>query len=220
MKTYILFLLFLLGKLSSTAQCNYQTFLNVSMGSSLYDCYNTLQLNKSTSEVTKNPYQKYWDSPSYLKGDSVYKTQIDFNLKNPCSGLKEEIEGHYYFVDDKLYFVSIKIHISKPEYETGLALYEKFISDVRKENQLKFEFPFETISKEYSTKAKEKIGEGIRFYSSEIASKDCKLSYSSISIYQEYNWDRDRQIHTDIKEYIIQLEIINLKSIKLTCKGY
>lgn len=220
MKNLLLLLFFNFASLNSFAQCNYPTLLNGIMGNSLYDCYNILQLNKDAIEVTKNPYQKYWEAPKYLNGDSVYKTQIDFKLKGSCFYGNELIDCRYSFVDDKLYCISVKIHISKSQYEQAFETYNKFISEVRKENRLKFEFPFEGFNTEYTSKAEEKIGEGIRFYISESASKECKLSYVSISLLQEFNWDRNRQIHTDVKEYIIQLEKVNLKQTKLTCKGF
>ena len=218
MKTILIFV-FLINSIFSIAQCNYNFLLSSKMGSSLYDTYNSLQLNKFTIQVTKDSY-KYWEKLDYLNGDSVFRSQINLELRNPCDCGNETIDAHYLFADDMLYRIEITIHIPKNQYLQGFALYKKFIEDVKLENYYKYNWTGSIKNKDEKTRSEEKIGEFVSFCTSEMEAYSCKYSSVEISFKQEYSWSQYTHTHGDISEYIIQLSKVNLKFTKLTCKGF
>lgn len=220
MRLIKIFLLSLCSAHLGLCQCDNANLLSGKMGTSLYDCYNSLQLNKAAISVIKDPYQKYWKRYDYLKDDSVFYTQINLELKNPCDVGNEIVKGSYLFSDDKLYKIILKIRISKDHFAEGYALYKKFIAEIREKNYYKYSINHEIKSTDFRTQSKEKTGEDIMFFTSKLATQNDKLKYVSISFNHEFARNENTGREGDISEYVIELEKVDLQTTKLTNEGF
>lgn len=197
----------------SYSQCGISELFPVKHGMTKFQVLNVLNSQKNITGIIE--FLHSWDKIDYLKNDSVFKNQINFNYvgHNCCNGYKNIILLS--FVDDKLYEMSIKIFFEAKDFPTCIDNYNNIFKS------LKTKFPYykEIISQVSSTS--EQIGEG--YWLSVSKSHMDKQKLEKIEL--RYSIDHTVKfngtaIANDKQIYILELSYVNLENTKLTREGY
>ena len=163
-----------------------------------------------------NPWRKY----DYLEGDSVLKSFASYKYINHECFNGDDNTLDLYFVDDKLYWIRIKLIFSNIEYKKFWKNYNNLVETIKN----RFIDSATYIS--HNPLTKEQIGEGYNFYPAlEDKYDDIKLNKLSIGYVIEYesrwsDYKKDWHQTGNIDRYVVNIEYINLKDTKLTNKGF
>ena len=174
------------------AQCSFENIVPVKLGMSKFDARNKIN---STNNFTTALYQFYgiiekmiggktttdglfkpaYVKPAYLKGDSVKKELLLYDVKtNPClSGNNMQLE--LTFADNVLYSIELNAKFSEADYNSCYKQYQNITSQIDK-SIFKFKTIYEAVDN-YS----EKNGEGYSYTISD-NSKEMKESNFTIGI--------------------------------------
>ncbi len=170
---------------------------------SKFQAMNALNSNSNVYGVTN--LGKYWDHPDYLKGDSVFRTQVNFKFKthNCISGDSHILRAA--FVDDYLYEVELQIDFQKSDLEKCVENYHQILQALQREYSYYEEFVSQL------TEFPEQVGEGFRLYKSETERNKSQYEFARI----EYEL-----VGSGIEGYRLTVHFGNLKGTKLDRRGF
>lgn len=198
------------------SQCKIDDLFPLSNGMTKFQVINSLNLMENIYEV-KDLFN-YWDHPKYLKGDSVYYSQVNFRYRtNTCLKSSDNIVL-LVFSDQILYQMTLRIWFKPADLKKCLENYTQILES------LKNEFPV------YSTfisrnKEKEQVGEGFWLYKSEDEKYNNKFEEASIGYGIEYELKLSADNLTmyktgSIDRYKLEISYVNLKDTKLDRRGF
>jgi hypothetical protein len=199
-------------------QCNTDYLFPVNINMSKFQAINSLNLKDNICEV-KNVLN-YWSHPDYLKGDSVYNSQVNFKYKTHSCIKSNENVVLLNFADMKLYKMILRIWFKPEDFNKCLENYNQILES------LKMEFP---VYNEYiyytDTTTKEQEGEGYWLYKSEEEKHKDKFEQGSIGYNIEYEENRSGYTKEwyktgNIDKYLLEIIFINCKETKLDRRGY
>jgi len=203
------------------AQCTFDKIFPESHGITKYKAKMLLasQKNCQENEELNNASFGWWFKPFYLKNDSVYKSGFWYNIiNNDCfSGNKNKL--YLGFVDDKLYKIFISLNFSKTEFEKCMENYNTLISI------FKNSFHEWTTNLTTDLITNEQVSEGFIFYKALGEINNVKVHELEIKFKIEYEiktmangWERYQT--SNVENYVIEIEYINLQGTKLTSDQY
>ena len=203
--------------------CSFEDFFPFKIGDSKFDITNII--NGSNKKILYNVIRggREGDDGTYahLTNYGYLKTQLNeivMNLQNKtlCT---DNLDNHIQLclVDDYLYKAQITIQFDAKEYKQMIAIYNEIIELIPYIYKYKTEFT--TTS---NNDLKEKVGEGIWFYTQPKEKRDnIKINQISIGYEMEYEMDyKTYKNKTNVKYYNIKIGIVDLRNTKLTNKGF
>jgi hypothetical protein len=196
-KQTILFTIFLLySTFKVNGQCNTDNLFPVKIGMKKYQVINSLNLKDNVYEI-KDLYN-LWDKKDYLKGDSIYRSQVNFKFSShPCIKSSDNV-AILKFADQKLYQITFRIWFDPKDFSTCLENYNQILETLKKE------FPFYKSSNVYGI-GDEQIGEGYWLYKSKEEMK--KSKFEGINI--QYTIEYEQKWNQTTKKMIEQEMLIN-----------
>lgn len=196
------------------AQCKLTDLFQIEMGSSQFQVVNLLHLNRSNSNIIEREH--FWCKPSYLAGDSVFRSNVSFSIENnPCfdNGV---CTTNLEFSDQKLYKQYLRVNFKANDFNSCINSFNKVVSI------LKEEFPDSygiIIHSAFDDKTQ--IGEGFTFYKaktdSEYYNKNVDITYTREYEYKLIGGKQERT--GKIYDYILEIKYTNLKFSKLDERG-
>lgn len=216
MKTKFL-LLILLASVQLNAQCNFETMWGFSTGITKFQASNIVLLNKNWNNFRIGA--SFWDSPAYLKDDSIYRTFASFNcMYSLCLGAYKN-EVSLKFADDTLYEIDLKIDFTPSELDKCLQKYHEFLDSA------KLTHP---VAREYhqrSEETHEQNGVGYSLYRSagdEHLKKLRKMVIGYEIVYERQWNEKTKKWHYsgNIEKYTLKISYIDLTHTKYDKRGY
>ena len=217
-----LLVLFTIG----TSQCDgFGSLLPVKLGITKFATITTLNANKSVrDDGSIKKYgpglYTYWDKPKYLSGDSVYRTQLNYEYITHGCLHGNENRLIMLFVDDRLYKAHIELRFIASRFDACMENYRELVKTLE---QQPHSYSSEFIGSD--SKTNEQIGEGHTFYTTKpVPDKPYKVNEIQIGYEIEYKtvWDsyQKKFVNGEISGYLIEIQFINLQGTKLTNEGY
>jgi hypothetical protein len=199
-------------------QCSIYDFVPFKMGTSKFEVVKNLKLNKNVEKV--NEFFSYWDVPDYLAGDSVYRSQVNFEYRNhECVSSNADCVVLLNFSDGILFDITVRFLFTPDDLENCLGVYDELVSSMRGD------FPYIEEFDLTALETNEKGGEGSWMYHSELEAKD--LDYKRIDVSYEFVYEHLLDPRTNklvksgkIRQYRLDFSFVDLTCSALDSRGY
>ncbi|MBL4715152.1 hypothetical protein JYT59_00260 [Sphingobacteriaceae bacterium AH-315-L07] len=205
-----------LGLYSSTnvfGQCSINLLFPVKISMTKFQVINSLNLLEDVYRIRSTPGS--WNHPEYLNGDSVHKSEVNFEFKSH-NCIKSEVRNvvSLGFADKRLYKMTLEIWFEPEEFNKCLENYNQILESLKKEFTYYSEFIVSDIENN------EQMGEGVWLYKSE--EEKHKDKFEEVSICYEFQYDTvfidklmTRVKTGSIDYYKLEISFVNLKGTKL-----
>jgi hypothetical protein len=206
-----------LSNSQGSGQCSLDKLFPVKVGISKFQAINTLNLQNNISEV--RDLLNYWSQPDYLKGDSIFESQVNFKFKTHTCVHNTNNIVLLSFADKKLYKITLRIWFKPNEFNQCLVNYDQILES------LKIEYPYYKHFISSNRETDEQIGEGFWMYRSQEEEYKDKFEMISIEYKMEHEiiWNKytDEMVKTGtIDKYLLEITFVNLKNTKFDSRGY
>jgi len=217
MKTKFTLIIVLFFIFELKAQCDFEQIINFTTGITKFQLSNKVFLNKNA--VNFKFGVGYWDTPEYLKKDSIFSSSASFNyISSPCFGNNKN-EVYMRFADDTLYQINLSIDFTPSDLDKCLQKYNEFVESAKQTHPIHSEY----YQKNEDTN--EQIGEGFWMYRNIFDKMSSKFKQLSIGyeivherLYSEYS---KKWYYTGkIEKYVLKISCVDLTHTKYDRRGY